>query len=86
MDYDDLDSDNDDFIPGFEEGIGIGAWLAEGERDEQQPEPEEALMYTEKESEGPTSLRERKKSKGKKRPFEAYVDEVIEKANRGEDW
>jgi hypothetical protein len=84
--YDDLDSANDDLMPDFEEGMGMGAWMAEGERDEPQPEPEEPLMFSEPTPQESRSLQDRKKFKSKKRPFEAYVDEVIEKANRGEEW
>lgn len=84
--FDDLDSDNDDIMPDFEEGMGMGAWMAEGEKDEKQPEPEEPLVYEKEYKPGPMSLKDRKNFKSKKRPFERYVDEVIEKANRGEDW
>ena len=75
-----------DIVPDLEEGMGLGAWMAEGEEDEPQPKQEEPIMFSEDKSCVPTSLQDRKKSKNNKRPFETRVDEIIDKTNRGEEW
>lgn len=83
MEHNPDDTYDDGVVPDLEEGMGLGAWLADGEKDNA---PEDAA---EKGIEGTASaqmrpLKERNVAEKKRlRPFEQSVLASIEEANKG---